>query len=413
MMDKDTAKIILGEWIRGNHAEDIKVIPPAEFGELAPVADQIRAGETNPTKIGARCKGVIGMDEIALMQSGSYEALYQSAVWAYIDSYRADWIRKHANASPQEIIEFVEKTQRDWMTEVPEERNLTDVVEDYLTTLDDRKNRKVTLTGVEDLDELTGGIIPGTLTAIGARPGTGKSAFCLQTAVNVARSGHKVLFLALEMTEAQNMDRLMMMYARGIDQKALRSGNLTPEQWDEIGTASEKIAQMDGKLSFSYERDVVAIKRMVEKHKPDLLIVDQLSQMSDKSQSFPSTRERFSHMTKELMDIAMNGNEGKTAVWVACQVNRDADNQKPTMANLKESGSIEEDCDNVILLYRDKDEEEARNMTGNRIINIEVAKHRGGEPGEFQVKFTPSRFLFTPLEDMPPGFYETQEEINF
>lgn len=413
-MNRDTAKIILGEWMRGNHTEDIRMIPPAEFGDLASVADQIRAGETNPVTIYQKCKSDIDMAEISAMFSGSNEFLYQSAMWSYIDAYRADWLRNHSNEEPSKVIAFIEKTQREWMTTAPEGRSLKDVILDYQNTLDDRKNRRVTLTGVDALDELTGGIIPGTLTAIGARPGTGKSAFCLQTAVNVARTGHRVLFLALEMTEAQNMDRLVMMYTNSVDQKSLRSGNLSHEQWDELNEAAEKISGMDGDLIFSQERDITTIKQMVEKHKPDLLIVDQLSQMTDKSQNFMSVRERFSHMTKELMDIAMNGNEGKTAVWVACQVNRDANDSKPTLANLKESGSIEEDCDAVVLLYRDREEEAARDMKGNRVINVDVPKHRGGELGEFQLKFIPNRFAFVPLEELPPaGFVETQEEMPF
>ena len=396
--------------MRGNHTEDMKIIPPAEFGDLAPVADAVRAGETNPVKIGRKCKDAVSLNDVSEMFSGRYEALYESAMWAYIDAYRADWIRNHASASPEEIVRFIDKTKREWTTATPKCRRLKEMIPDYFKVLDARRERKTAMTGVKDLDELTGGIHPGELTAIGARPGTGKSAFCLQTAVNVARSGHKVMFFALEMTEAQNLDRLMMMHARGIDQKQLRDGELDETQWDEAGTASEKIEAMDETLLFSQHRDINQIKRMVAEEKPDLLVIDQLSQMTDETKNFPSIRERYIYMTKELMDIAMNSG---VAVWVACQVNRGANDMKPTLANLKESGSIEEDCDMVILLHRDRDEEEARSYKKNRIINVEVAKHRGGEPGEFKLKFTPKRFSFAPIEDVPDGYYETQNEIEF
>lgn len=396
--------------MRGNHTEDIKIIPPAEFGDLAPVADAIRAGEDNAVKIARRCKDAIALDEVSAMFSGQYEALYESAMWAYIDAYRTDWIRNHASASPEDIIRFIDKTRREWTATPPKCRRLGDMILDYFNVLDERKNKKTAMTGVKDLDELTGGIHPGELTAIGARPGTGKSAFCLQTAVNVARSGRKVMFFALEMTEAQNLDRLMMMHARGIDQKQLRDGDLDEAQWDETYTASEKIKAMDETLLFSQQRDISQIKRMVADERPDLLVIDQLSQVTDETQKFPSIRERYIYMTKELMDIAMNSG---VAVWVACQVNRGANDMKPSLANLKESGSIEEDCDMVILLHRDRDEEEARSYKKNRIINVEVAKHRGGEPGEFKLKFTPKRFSFAPIEDVPDGYYETQSEIEF
>ena len=67
----------------------------------------------------------------------------------------------------------------------------------------------------------------------------------------------------------------------------------------------------------------------------------------------------------------------------------------------------------VVLLHRDRDEEEARSYRSNRVINVEIAKHRGGELGEFKLKFTPKRFSFAPIEDVPDGYYETQNEIEF
>ena len=143
-----------------------------------------------------------------------------------------------------------------------------------------------------------------------------------------------------------------------------------------------------------------------------MVVVDQLTQLRDSSQRFPDRRLQFSHMTAELKRISM---EYSTAVWLACQLNRTANQtDTPSMDNLKESGSIEEDSDNVIILARNKDEEEARAFRRDRVINVQLAKHRAGETGEFQLKFNVQRFGFVPLEEIPPaGFYETQNEINF
>lgn len=409
MVKADTARIILGAWLRGEHLEDVKQIPVGEFGELAPVAKEIASGEKDPINV-ARHAG-IPLGDVAEMMNAKYEALYQVAVGQFIEERRKQWLAEHPDAKPEKIIEVVQASQRSWMTESVKVPDLFETIVDYQQTLDDRKKAKTHLTGIRELDEMTGGIYPGTLTAVGARPSTGKSAFCMQVAIKVAQSGARVLFFSLEMSDAQNMDRLILRCVDGVSQKQLRSGVLSGEQWQAVNAAMDTIGELRGNLSFLQERELPAIERIIEREKPDLVVIDQLTQLKDSTQKFPDRRLQFSHMTAELKRISM---EYKTAVWLACQVNRDANNTTPTMANLKESGSIEEDADNVILLHRDRDEEEARNLMGNRVINAELAKHRAGETGSFQLKFIVQRFGFVPLDELPPdGFYETQEEMNF
>lgn len=408
MMDKDTAKIILGAWMRGEHLDDVKQIQPEEFGEYAEVARQVRSGETNLVKIGK--KAGVNLGDIAEMTRDVYETLYQAAMRSIIEANRIRWISEHPDANPEELIRVVEASQRAWMKDPEPIQGLADVITDYYAELDKRKNSETILTGIDDLDEITGGIFPGTLTAVGARPSTGKSAFCLQVAYNVARDGGKVLFFSLEMTNAQNMDRLIMKIASGISQKELRSGDLTQEQWDEIGRVTEIIGKLDGRLTFLQERTLSAIEEIIEREKPDLVVIDQLTQLNEPTMNFSDVRSRFTHMTSQLKRISM---QKDTAIWLACQLNRSVTGSRPGMEHLKESGSIEEDSDIVILLSRDEEEEEARAMQGNRVINVQIEKQRGGEINEFQLKFVVTRFGFVPLEDIPPGFYETHGEQEF
>lgn len=387
----------------------MKQIPVAEFGNLAPIAKEIAAGEKDPIKISRRAKVPLG--DIAEMMNAKYENLYQVAVGQFIEEKRKRWLAEHPDAKPEKIIEVVQASQRAWMTEPVTVPDLIDTIVDYQQTLDARKKAKTHLTGIDALDEMTGGIYPGTLTAVGARPSTGKSAFCMQVAVKVAQSEARVLFFSLEMTDAQNMDRLVLRVVDGVSQKQLRSGDLTDEQWKALNTAMDTIGKLRGNLSLLQERELPVIEKIIEREKPDLVVIDQLTQLRDSTQKFPDRRLQFAHMTAELKRISM---EHHTAVWLACQVNRDANNTTPTLANLKESGSIEEDADNVILLHRDRDEEEARNLMGNRVINVELAKHRSGETGDFQLKLIVQRFGFVPLEEIPPvGFYETEYEESF
>ena len=171
-----------------------------------------------------------------------------------IERNRVDWIREHPDADPEDLIRVIEDSRRAWMVEAEKPTELSDIMLEYFNELDNRKNQRTLLTGIDALDEMTGGVCPGTLTAVGARPSTGKSAFCLQVAVRVASAGAKVLFFSLEMSDSQNMDRLMLMHAHGFSQKELRSGNLRPEQWDAIRDAAKRIEELNGNLAFMQTR---------------------------------------------------------------------------------------------------------------------------------------------------------------
>ena len=411
MLSRDIGEVIIGTWLSGEHLEDVKLIQVNEFGydDLAAIAREIRAGATDAVQIARKAK--VKLTDFAALMGSANETLYESAL-AHIERQKVlGWLEEHRGEEPEVIIDYLQKHITRKSVKVPELADLSDQLVHYVdTTLEQRKSETVMLTGLDELDEMTGGIHKSDLTALGARPSTGKSSFALQVAMNVARAGGRVIFFSLEMTDDQNIDRMLLRWVQGIDQKTLRSGKLTEEQTVEVGRVSDKLAELSGRLSFSPERNLTAIGLMVEKYKPDLIVIDQLTQMTD-DVSFPDTRSRFSHMTRGLKQIAKDNN---IAVWLCCQLNRQVGGvNRPSMDYLKESGSIEEDSDCVILLSRDESEEEARGITGNRVITVDVAKQRNGEVGAIQVKFVVKRFMFKPLEDIPPGFYETHGEQEF
>lgn len=411
MLSRDIGEVIIGTWLSGEHLEDVKLIPVNEFGydDLAAIAREIRAGATDAVQIARKAK--VKLTDFAALMGSANETLYESAL-AHIERQKVlGWLEEHRSEDPEVIIDYLQKHITRKPVKVPELADLSDQLVHYVdTTLEQRKSETVMLTGLDELDEMTGGIHKSDLTALGARPSTGKSSFALQVAMNVARAGGRVIFFSLEMTDDQNIDRMLLRWVQGVDQKTLRSGKLTEGQTIEVGRVSDKLAELSGRLSFSPERNLTAIGLMVEKYKPDLIVIDQLTQMTD-DVAFPDTRSRFSHMTRGLKQIAKDNN---VAVWLCCQLNRQVGGvNRPSMDYLKESGSIEEDSDCVILLSRDEAEEEARGITGNRIVTVDVAKQRNGEVGAIQVKFIVKRFMFKPLEDVPPGFYETHGEQEF
>ena len=147
----------------------------------------------------------------------------------------------------------------------------------------------------------------------------------------------------------------------------------------------EYINNMKNFMLIPNARELRVIKELVETHKPYMLVVDQLQQMNDNRQYFKDVRSRFSHMTRELQNLALEEN---IAVWCACQINRSADDSVPTMANLKEAGNIEEDATNVILLHREGEK------TERQLIRCELAKQKEGACGDFQLSFHAPTFTF-------------------
>ena len=415
MLARDIAEVIIGAWINGDHLEDVKLIPVNDFGDedLVKLAKVIREGETDMIQITRKAKA--SPTDVVRIMGMANETMYQSAL-ANIERQRVkEWLTEHQGDDPESIIDYLQKHTRRQPVSVPDLPDLSDQLVGYRDILEKRRTEKNMLTGLKPLDDMTVGIHKGHLTALGARPSTGKSSMALQVATNVAGSGCKVIFFSLEMSAAENIDRMCMRYMDTVDQRALRSGELTETQWDEFGRVSEKLAGLAGNLTFMHDRSLSVIERIIEKHRPDLVVIDQLTQLTEPTLRFADVRGRFSHMTSNLKRIAMEHN---VAVWLCCQLNRQVSGStKPSMDYLKESGSIEEDSDIVILLSRDEAEEEARGLEGNRVVNVNVAKQRGGPQGEFQTKFVVKRFQFRMLEEMPDpvpeGFYESQEELPF
>lgn len=410
-MAREEAKIILGSWLAGEHLEDVKAIPISKFEELAPVAAEIRKGETNLLKI-ARAAKLHPTEISEILSYAQYGNMYESIMVEFHKKELTRWLREHEGADPDEVIKAARDHTRNYNRNLPNGILIEDAMLRYYDELDRRRNREIVNTGIEKLDESMNGIVPGTLTAVGARPSTGKSAFMLQIAVNAAAAGARVMFFPLEMSVEDTIERIVMRYTGGLRQRELKTGRLEEDQWKRIKETEDDLTDIQDRLMiFENVRDIETIEALINKHRPAVVFLDQLQQLQA-NQKFLSARERFGHMTGNLKRIAM---ELQTAIWLACQLNRNARGTDASMAELKEAGNIEEDSDNVILLSRDEKAEEDRvDLGGGRVIKVDLAKQRNGMTGDFMMKFIPYRFTFQPLAEMPPaGWYETENEVEF
>ncbi len=241
-------------------------------------------------------------------------------------------------------------------------------------------------TGFSDLDRLTGGLQKTDLITLAARPAMGKSSLMLNIAFNVARKGIPVAVFSLEMGKEQLVARLLSQLM-GIPLQDLRTGRWEPNNgWDEItyglGELSGMPIYIDDTAGLSPIELRSKVRRMQSEHGIELVIVDYigLMQVTINGKQYENRVQEISKITSGLKGLALETN---LPVLALSQLSRDVErraNKRPMLADLRDSGSIEQDSDIVMFIYRDdvyKDFTEEGTVPDNKAELI-VAKHRNG-----------------------------------
>ena len=262
--------------------------------------------------------------------------------------------------------------------------------------------------GIKFLDMVTTGFHKGEMTIIGARPSVGKSALGAHIAMATAAKGYKVGICSREMTEIQYGQRVI---SRGadIDSNKLRTGDLDNDDWEKIINAMELSSNLNVSFVFStrYIEDLRAeCQNRVDSGEMDMLVVDYIQLMQCK-QRFDADYLRIAYVSKMLKDMSTELN---IAVIALAQVGRGSEGQMPTLSELRGSGDLEQDADNVIFMHRPiypgdkfihKDDQElfARiQEQGRQYIALNVAKQRQGQIGPVAVIFDPAKMRFTSID---------------
>ena len=238
------------------------------------------------------------------------------------------------------------------------------------------------------LDELTDGLHRGELTIVGARPGVGKTTFSLQIAEYIAQKQKSVAYICLEMSSEQMIQKMIAKEAR-INSRKIRNGDLQDNEINKIAQACIKVSNLKmnilTKVRTIQQIEIIA-RRMKNRNKLDLLIIDylQLVRSNIKSQSREQEVADISR-TLKLLSIEL-----EIPIIALCQLNRNASKNEPTLADIRESGSIEQDADNVIFLYQEDVE--------NNIVTVDLQKQRAGNIGKSRLKFNKVNSEFVNLE---------------
>ncbi len=262
---------------------------------------------------------------------------------------------------------------------------LRTVTEDVIRKTEAAKNITGDVTGLDtgyrDLNLITLGLQKEELYIIAARPSMGKSAFALNIATNVARDKSRptVAFFSLEMGVDQLVSR-MLSSESNVESTSIRTGKLTPPQWQQISVASNTLSQLNILFDDSGTVKVTDLRqkcrKLAQEDRLDLVVVDYLQLLSGTTTQSGNRVQEVSEISRTLKEMAR---ELKIPVIALSQLSRNVENRqdkKPMMADLRESGSIEQDADVIIFLYRDDYYNEHSERPNQ--VDVIIAKNRSG-----------------------------------
>jgi replicative DNA helicase len=273
--------------------------------------------------------------------------------------------------------------------------SIESILAESFERLDDLHKDKASLrgipTGFRDLDNILAGLQRSDLFILAARPSMGKTAFVLNLAHKVSTLAKEpVLIFSLEMSKEQLVDRLLAMES-GVDAWALRTGNLTDNDFERIGeamgTLSEAKLYIDDTPSITVSDMRTKARREAHNQKLGLVIVDYLQLMSGGSR-FSDSANRVQEISEISRGLKGMARELNVPLIALSQLSRSVENrspQIPQLSDLRESGSIEQDADVVAFLYREdyyNPESERKN-----IMDILIKKHRNGPTGGVELYF--------------------------
>lgn len=271
-----------------------------------------------------------------------------------------------------------------------------------ITSPETAEENKGIPTGFSLLDKYMTGLNKSDLILIGARPAMGKTSFALNIARNIAvKAKKKVVFFSLEMGREQLAQRVLSTEAR-VESQKMRTGELTDDDWSRIGQAT--LALNDAELYFDDTSTITVpeMKARVRKMRDvDCVIIDYLQLMTGTKR----TESRVQEVSEITRSLKLMAKDLKIPVITCSQLSRSTEGRgkshKPQLSDLRESGSIEQDADIVLMLYRESYYDEDKNetvVTDESKAQVIIAKNRHGGTGEVDLHWNGNYTLFSTPE---------------
>ena len=306
------------------------------------------------------------------------------------------------NEEVEVIMDSAEKRIFDLMQKKAQRgySSIRDILVDSFTELEQLYNQKQHITGVAsgfiDLDNKTAGFHNSDLVLIAARPAMGKTAFALNIATYAAVNANTpVVIFSLEMSKEQCANRILCSQAM-VDSEKVSKGDISDEEWSKLAVASGELSESAGIfIDDSAGINIAEIRAKCRKLKLEkdigLIVIDYL-QLIQGSGNSKSREQEIAEISRSLKILAKEINVPVIALSQLSRAPEARPDHRPMLQDLRESGSIEQDADIVMFLYRDdyyNPETEAKN-----IAEVIIAKHRAGPTGTVELLWMPSYTKF-------------------
>ena len=266
-----------------------------------------------------------------------------------------------------------------------------------------RGDRTGLTSGFRDIDTMTTGFQPGNLVIVAARPGMGKTSFALNMAVAAAREeGQAVAFFSLEMSNDELIQRLICSEAR-ISMNDLRRGNIKQHQWEDISRAMGDLNDLPIYLDDTGGLSVTDVRSRARRLKSSggklaAIFVDYLQLLR------PAATSRNANRNEEISEICrtlkVTAKDIGVPIIALAQLNRGVEtrsDKRPMLADLRDSGSLEQEADIVAFLYRES--YYSKEAAEPDLTEFIISKHRNGPVGPVKLRFQPEYTLFQPYGD--------------
>lgn len=307
-------------------------------------------------------------------------------------------IEKAYNQEFVDVESFVDQAESE-IFKVSENKTQTglvgsmEIVKASIQKIEELYKNKAEITGIgtgfKKLDEMTAGLHPGEMTIIAARPSMGKTAFSLNIAQHVAlRLKKTVAYFSLEMGKESMMMRMLSAESK-VSMSEIRNGRIQDSAWPKLINAASALSEasifIDDTPGVSPFEIRSRARRLKAEHGLDVIMIDYLQLMSMK-QKYSSREQEVAEISKSLKAIAK---ELQIPVIALAQLNRGVEGRtekKPMLSDLRESGSIEQDADVIMMLYRD-DYYDKENPDKQGHAEVIVGKQRNGATGPVKLRF--------------------------
>jgi len=338
----------------------------------------------------------------------------------------ASEIQKDAYEDTMDVFQLLDRTERS-LFEVSDSHirknydKMSALLHQAIDEIQVRKDKKDGLTGVPSgftaLDRITSGWQPSDMVIIAARPGMGKTAFVVSSLRNAAVDWQMpVAIFSLEMSSVQLVNRMISAEAE-LESEKIRRGDLADYEWEQLLHKTNKLSEapifIDDTPALSILELRAKSRRLVSQHGVKLIIIDYLQLMTgDSSKNAGGNREQeIASISRALKGIAKELNVPVIALsQLSRAVETRGGDKKPQLSDLRESGSIEQDADMVMFLYRPEYygiTEDENGMPLNGIGELIIAKHRNGKTDTVNLKFIGKFTKFADVEATPDNFGNT------